>query len=249
MKKFGLIGGTSWHSTVEYYATINRLINDRYGDNTNPPLRIVSLNQREIHDLQRTDDWDSIADLFAGAALELQEVGVHGIALCANTPHKVFDQLRTAVSIPILHIAEAIGEVLDKDGLDEVGLIGTRFTMSQNFIKGILTDVYQVKTFVPTLSEQNKIQNLIYNKLSVGVFDECTKAFILGIIDSLSARGARAIILGCTEFPLLLKGAQCPVPPIDSMECHCEAIVRYILDEGKPEQSPAGDVLKAAPEE
>jgi aspartate racemase len=249
MKKFGLIGGTSWHSTVEYYATINGLINDRHGDNTNPPLRIISLNQRQIHDLQRSDDWDAIADIFAEAALELQGVGVDGIALCANTPHKVFDQLRTAVSIPILHIADAIGATLEDVGLDTAGLIGTRFTMSQDFIKGRLADRYQVKTVVPTVSEQSEIQNLIYEKLSVGVFDECAKEFILGIIDSLSKRGARAIILGCTEFPILLKGTQCPMPLIDSLKCHCEAIARYILDEGKPEQSPAGDVPKAAPEE
>jgi len=140
MRKLGLIGGTSWHSTVEYYATINRFINDRHGDNTNPPLRIISLNQKQIHDLQRSDDWDAIADIFIRAALELQGVGVEGIALCANTPHKVFDQLHTSLSIPILHIADAIGATLEKDGLDTVGLIGTRFTMSQDFIKGRLLD-------------------------------------------------------------------------------------------------------------
>lgn len=237
MKKIGLIGGTSWHSTIEYYATINRLINERHGDNTNPPLRIVSLNQKQVHDLQRSDDWDAIADIFVKAALELQGVGVDGIALCANTPHKVFDQMRTSVSTPILHIADAIGATLGKDGLDKVGLIGTRFTMSQDFIKGRLLDRCQVKTLVPTVHEQSEIQDIIYNELSVGIFNDGTREFFRRIIDSLMAGGAQAVILGCTEFPLLLKDVHCPVPLIDSLKCHCEAIVRYILDEEDPGRS------------
>ncbi len=229
MRKFGLIGGTSWHSTVEYYATINRLINDKHGDNTNPPLRIVSLNQKQIHDFQRADDWNAIAATFVSAALELQQIGVEGISLCANTPHKVFNQLHDSVSVPILHIADAIGSSLGRDGLGTVGLIGTRFTMAQDFIKGRLRERHQVTTVVPTPSEQSEIQDLIYGKLSIGVFDDDTKDFFLRIVDSLSAAGAQAVILGCTEIPLLLKNIPCPVPCIDSLECHCEAIVQYIL--------------------
>lgn len=231
MRKFGLIGGTSWRSTIEYYATINKLINDRHGDNTNPPLRIISLNQKQIHDLQRDDDWDAIADIFVSAALELQGLGVEGIALCANTPHKVFNELRNSLSIPILHIADAIGTTLKRDGLDAAGLIGTRFTMSQGFIKDRLLERYQMKIIVPTTNDQEKIQGLIYDELSVGLFENPTKKFFLKVIDSLAARGAQAVILGCTEFPLLLNDADCPIPLIDSLTCHCEAIVRYILDE------------------
>ena len=236
MRKFGLIGVTSWHSTVEYYAMINRLINDRQGDNTNPPLRIVSLNQKQIHDLQRSDDWDFIADIFINAALELQGCGVEGIALCANTPHKVFDQLSQSLSVPILHIADAIGATLKTAGWDSVGLIGTRFTMEQDFIKGRLLDRYQVKTIVPAVSEQREIQELIYNELSVGMLKDDTKDFFLRVIELLSARGAQSVILGCTEFPLLLNDANCPVPLIDSLKCHCEAIVRYILAEENPDK-------------
>ena len=247
MRKLGLIGGTSWHSTVEYYTTINSLVNARYGDNTNPPLRIISLNQKQIHDLQRSDDWDAIADIFVRAALELQGGGVDGIALCANTPHKVFDQLRTSLYVPILHISDAIGATLEKGGSDTVGLIGTRFTMSQDYIKGILLDRYQVKTIVPTASEQSEIQDLIYDELSVGVFDDSTREFFLQVIDSLSARGAQAIILGCTEFPLFLNHAHCPIPLIDSLKCHCMAIARYILDEESPEQGTEGGAVNRGP--
>ncbi len=235
MRKFGLIGGTSWHSTVEYYAMINKLVNDHYGDNTNPPLRLTSLNQKQIHDLQRSDDWDAIADIFVKAASELQADGVDAIALCANTPHKVFGQLSDSLSIPVLHIADAIGATLQESGLDTVGLIGTRFTMAQDFIKGRLADRYMVKTIVPPASRQSEIQDLIYNQLSVGVFDDSAREFSLRIIDSLSAQGAQAVILGCTEFPLLLKDAHCPIPYIDSLKCHCEAIVRYILEDESSE--------------
>ncbi len=234
MKTFGLIGGTSWHSTVEYYATINRLINERHGDNTNPLLRIISLNQKRIHELQRSDDWDAIAEIFETAARELQADGADGIALCANTPHKVFDRLHASVAVPILHIADAIGAALVKDGVDTVGLIGTRFTMAEDFIKGRLKRQFQVKTIVPTDSEQHDIQELIYHKLSVGVFDDASRAFILQVIERLAQRGARAVILGCTEFPLLLSGVPCAIPLIDSLKCHCDAIVDCILDGGNP---------------
>lgn len=182
MRKFGLIGGTSWRSTIEYYATINGMINDRYGDNTNPPLRIVSLDQKEIHDLQRADDWDAIADIFVSAALELQSAGVDGIALCANTPHKVFNELSNSLSIPVLHIADAIGTALKEDGLHMTALLGTRFTMSQDFIKGRLLDRYETRVVVPTVSDQDKIQRLIYDELSVGAFKSDTREFFLEVI-------------------------------------------------------------------
>ena len=229
MKKFGLIGGTSWHSTVDYYALINTLINDHHGDNTNPPLRLVSLNQKEIHDLQRVGDWAAISGIACAAALELQEIGVEGIALCSNTQHKVADSLQASLSVPVLHVADAIAANLVALGFKTVGLIGTRFTMTEDFIKGRLQDRYQLKTVVPTDAEQDDIQDLIYKELSVGVFSDSAKAFFLQIIESLAAQGAQAVILGCTEFPILLRGIDCAVPLIDSVECHCEAIARYIL--------------------
>jgi aspartate racemase len=234
MKKFGLIGGTSWHSTVEYYATINRLVNAEHGDNTNPPLRIVSLNQKEIHDLQRSDDWGAIANILVDAALELQMIGVEGIALCANTPHKVFDRLQTALTVPVLHIADAIGVDLARRGLNKVGLVGTRFTMAEDFITGPLRERHRVETLVPAAPVQGEIQGIIYDKLSVGVFDDAAREYFLQVIDSLSTQGAQAVILGCTEIPLLLEGVPCALPPIDSLNCHCEAIVRYILGEANP---------------
>lgn len=234
MKKFGLIGGTSWHSTIDYYAQINRRVNQHHGDNTNPPLCLISLDQKQIHDLQRADDWPAIADIVGEVAMELQGVGVDGIALCSNTQHKVFDPLQASLSVPVLHIADAFGAHLETLGFDAVGLIGTRFTMSQDFIKGRLLERYQVETVVPTDAEQDAIQRLVYEELSVGVFSDSAKAFFLEVVDSLAAQGAQAVILGCTEFPILLKDTQAPVPLIDSVVCHCESITRFILNEGRP---------------
>ena len=232
MKKFGLIGGTSWHSTVEYYATINQIINDTYGDNTNPPLRLVSLNQKQIHDYQRSDDWIGIAEMFKDAAFELRDIGVEGIALCANTPHKIFDQLHGLLDISIVHISDAFASSLSRSGFDTVGLVGTRFTMEENFITGRLFERHQVKTITPPASAWKEIQDRIYNELSLGVFDDNVKNFFLEIIHSLAEQGAQSVILGCTEIPLLLKYLPCPIPLLDSVKSHCDAIASFILDDG-----------------
>lgn len=229
MRKFGLIGGTSWHSTVAYYATINRLINAHHGDNTNPPLRIVSLNQRQIHDLQRAERWDAIADIYTAAAQELQRLDVSAMALCANTPHKLYDQLSSAVSCPILHIADAIAAKLKQDRQTTVGLLGTRFTMSQGFIKDRLRERHGIDTIVPASPDQAEMQTRIYNELVVGRFDDATKTWCLGLVEALAANGAQAVILGCTELPLLMQDSRSPIPTVDSVACHCQAIADYLL--------------------
>ncbi|MGE9270071.1 MAG: aspartate/glutamate racemase family protein [Verrucomicrobiales bacterium] len=231
MRKFGLIGGTSWYSTVEYYRLINQRINDLHGDNTNPPLRLVSLNQREIHDLQHVGNWQAIAEVFSRAAVELDRLDVAGIAMCANTPHKVYEFVAAEVRCPVLHIADAIGEDLQRRGFERVGLIGTSFTMSQSFLKGRLQDRYGMEVLVPSLAQQEEMQVRIYDELSVGEFGRETKEFSLRIVNSLGERGAQAVVLGCTEFPLLLKGELAAVPVVDSIRCHCEAITEFILKE------------------
>jgi len=231
MRKFGLIGGTSWHSTAMYYSTINRIVNERFSDNTNPPLRLVSLNQKQVHDLQRADDWEGIADLFAGAGRELERLEVQGMALCASTPHRIFDSLQRWVSCPILHMADAIGAFLGTSRWNRVGLLGTRFTMAQDFLKGRLRDRFQVTTLVPDAQAQQAMQERIYSRLSVGVFDDDTRAFCQTLVNTLAGKGAQAVVLGCTELPLLMNDTASSVPLVDSLRCHCEDIVRFILKE------------------
>lgn len=230
MKKLGLIGGTSWRSTAEYYARINKSVNRKFGDNTNPSLRIASLNQKRIHDLQRTNDWNAIAEIIIEAALELQKINVEAVSLCAISPHKMFRGIQASLDIPILHIADALGDKIKQCGYDKVGLVGTRFTMEDPFLKARLRDRYQVETLIPSSKEIDEIQARIYDDISMGFFEETTKNFFLQVIESLEEKDAPAVILGCTELPLLLQDLSPSIPLVDSLQCHCEAIVNYMFD-------------------
>jgi aspartate racemase len=231
MKPFGLIGGTSWHSTLEYYQNLNGSINRFYGNNTNPTLHIISMDQHTIHHLQSEGNWNTIADIIKKHALELQNAGVKGIALCANTPHKVLPMVQDAVQVPFVHIADAVGDDIKKHGWSKVALLGTIFTMQEDFIKGKLLRDYQIECIVPCIEDQTWMQEAIIEEMSVGVFTEETKARCLQMIDSFSDQGAEAVILGCTEIPLLLRNTNPSIPTIDSLTCHCEKIVSFILED------------------
>ncbi len=230
MKKFGLIGGTSWRSTRDYYSAINEAVNDFHGNNTNPPLVIANMNQKEIHDLQRADRWDEIADRFIDAAASLRRAGIEGLAMCANTPHKIFEPLQASLDIPVLHIADSMAKPISDGGWKTIGLIGTRFTMGEPFITERLERIHGVNIRVPSPGLQEEIQQRIYGDLSVGGFHQTHRDFILGVCDGFAEEGAGAVILGCTELPLLLEGTSASVPLINPLRTHCEAIVRFILD-------------------
>ncbi|MDD4029238.1 MAG: amino acid racemase [Caldisericia bacterium] len=231
MKPFGLIGGTSWHSTMEYYRIIHQQINKHFGNNTNPLLYMVSLNQNEIHQLQNDQKWDTIASIVLDNAQKLEQMGALGIALCANTPHKVIPSIQNALHTPFIHIADAMGIAIQEKGWTKIGLVGTRFTMEDDFIKGNLLRGYQIECIVPTDSEQQWIQQKIVEEFSVGIFSNSTRALFLESFQSLNERGAQAIIMGCTEIPLLFQNETIPLPTIDSMQCHCDRIVHFILSE------------------
>jgi len=231
MKKMGLIGGTSWHSTLEYYRSINQQVNDHFHNNTNPPLWIVNLNQQEIHQLQQAGQWDVISDIILQKATQLQEIGIPALALCANTPHKVIENIQPKLRIPFIHIANAVGEVIHRQGWKKVGLLGTRFTMNEDFIKGKLNREFQVKIMVPDEPTQLEIQCYIVQEFCCGTFSTEAKQYFLEKIRIFAEEGAEAVIMGCTEIPLLLKGLECPLPVIDSMQCHCDKIVHYIIED------------------
>jgi len=231
MKKFGLIGGTSWHSTVEYYSMINYYVNEFYGNNTNPPLHLANLNQREIHDLQEKGNWDRIAEIYISAARELESIGAEGIAFCANTPHKIYEEVQREISVPILHIADAVGEYIQSSGYTRVGLLGTRFTMEEAFIRQRLSDAFGIETLVPGKQDRQHIQEGLHRDLVMGNFPEELQYFFLEVIDRLREQGAQAVILGCTEFPLLLEDCTSRIPHVDSLACHVEAIVNFIMED------------------
>lgn len=231
MRKVGLIGGLSWYSTLEYYQIINHLVNEASHSNTNPPLWIVNLNQQAIHQLQQTNQWDKIAQIIYDSANQLQSVGCEALALCTNTSHKVIDQIQPSLHIPFLHIADAIGRYIQRRHWHTVGLLGTQFTMSEDFLKGKMSQSYQTKVIVPDLLIQQEIHRRIIEEFSLGVFSAEAKHYFLLEIEKMATEGAQAVILGCTEIPLLLKDCTPTIPTIDSLECHSKEIVEFILSD------------------
>lgn len=233
MRKVGLIGGTSWHSSLEYYRVINQQINQHFGNNTNPPIWLVNLNQQQIHTLQQEGQWDQIAQMILEHAQELQSIGMEALAFCANTPHKVIPLLQDQLSIPFLHIADAIKKHIHLHGWSKVGLLGTRFTMAEPFLKDKIAEGGKIEVMAPEAEEQAELHRWIAEELSMGIFSPKAQEYFLQTIGKLSAKGAEAVILGCTEIPLLLKGLDTPLLTIDTLHCHAEYIVEYILGNGE----------------
>lgn len=230
MKKIGLIGGTSWLSTIEYYRYINQKVNDIYGNNTNPPLILYNLNQHEIHELQRQDRWQNIAELYINASFELKKSGVEYIAFCANTPHKVYNFVNEMIDVPIIHIGDSIGKILQKRSISSAGLLGTKFTMKDDFIINRIKNLYSIDIKIPNDEEIENIQSNIYNKLSINIYNDVCKNYLVQVINRLIECGVESIILGCTEFPILLKDVDIDVEMINSTTAHCDEIIEILLN-------------------
>ena len=233
MKTLGLVGGTSWYSTVDYYRYINKAVNDAYGDNTNPPLIIFNLNQQKIHELQALNQWNQIAAILTDAVNRLHAGGAQAVMFCANTPYKVYIEVARNSAVPILHIADATGNAIQKSGLKKVGLIGTQYTMEDGFLADRLKEKFGVETLVPALAPARKeLHRIIQKELGLGIFKPESKKYILGQIEELKRRGAQGIILGCTEFPLIINQSDLTVPVFDTTRLHSQMAVDFIL--GKP---------------
>lgn len=235
MRPVGLVGGLSWHSTVDYYRLINQAVNDRYGNNTNPPLLLWNVNQARIHELQNRNQWDEIARIMSEAAKALQQGGARAILLCSNTSHKVYSKVAAQVDVPVLHIGDATGRAIQRKGLKKVGLIGTRFTMEDGFLKDWLRDRYSIETLIPDRPDDRlELHRIIQHELGMGIFKPGTKAYILAQIDTLRRRGAEGIILGCTEFSLIIHPEDVSFPSFDTTALHAEMAVDFILRVGNP---------------
>lgn len=229
MKSLGLIGGTSWHSTVEYYRWINEAVNQYFGDNTNPPLLIANLNQSQVHRLQVEDRWSEIAELLIDNANRLAAAGAQAVMFCANTPHKCFDTVEQQIKLPILHIADATANAIVERGLSCVALIGTQFTMSETFI----TDRYQqhgIETLVPDDPEEiMELHRIIQEELTFGNIVPSSKQYVMNSIAAMQARGAQGIVLGCTEFPLMLGARDLELSVFDTTRIHAHYATEFVL--------------------
>lgn len=228
MKTLGLIGGLSWYSTSVYYRTINQLTNERLGSSHSAKLVMYSVDFEEFRLLQEKDDWAEVERMLSGIATMLQKAGADCIVMCTNTPHLVADDVRKKLNIPLLHIAEETAKAIVKQGLEKVGLIGTRFTMENSFFKDHLAQ-FDVEAVVPDASDRDYIHNSIFTELTRGSFKDATRNEYLKIIDRLVTAGAEGVIFGCTEISLLVEPSQCSIPVFDTASIHATAAVDFAL--------------------
>ena len=230
MKTLGLIGGLTWLSTVEYYRAINEQVNARLGGRHSAKIILYSLDFAEFQPPAPNDDagWADIARRFGDAAARLEAAGAEGLVLCANTPHKVASAIGSRVRIPLVHIAEAAAAAVAARGVDRVALLGTRPTMEAPFYPELL-GARGIETMVPDPDDRAWIHDSIFAELTKGVFNDTTRARYVAIVERLVARGAKGVILGCTEIPLLLREGDCSVPTFDTTLLHVGAAVDFAL--------------------
>ncbi|CAE6941753.1 Aspartate racemase [Vibrio sp. B1FIG11] len=230
MKTIGLIGGMSWESTAHYYQIINREVKARLGGLHSGKVCLYSVDFAEIETLQHQGRWDDTAIILAQAAKSVEAGGADFILICTNTMHKVADQIQQVVNVPLIHIADTTAEKLVSDGIKKVGLLGTRFTMEQDFYKQRLIDKFGVDVFVPGSDDQTIIHNVIYNELCKGEVRDDSRQHYLAIIEKLVELGAEAVILGCTEIAMLVEPHHTDVKLYDTTEIHAKAAVEKALD-------------------
>lgn len=229
MKTIGLIGGMSWESTREYYRTLNEETRRTLGGFHSAKCILYSVDFAEIEKLQHDDRWEELTAIMIRAAHTLENAGADFILICTNTMHKMADDVQKSIGIPLLHLVDATAEQIRQDGLRKVGLLGTKFTMEQDFYKGRLSDRFGIEVIIPDNKEREYIHQAIYNELCLGVVNQTSKERFIEIISNLIDHGAEGIVLGCTEIPLLVKQADIPVRIYDTTEIHAKAAVGLAL--------------------
>jgi aspartate racemase len=229
LKTIGLIGGMSWESTVPYYRRINELVGERLGGLHSAEIVMVSVDFQPIEELQHAGRWSETGDILAGAARRLEGAGADFLVLCTNTMHKVVGAIEAAVTIPLLHIADATAAAVKQRKLETVGLLGTRFTMEQDFYRGRLEAGHGIEVIVPDTDGRELVHRVIYDELCRGEVVDASRHAYVDVIETLVHRGAEGIVLGCTEIGLLVSSADAPVPVFDTTEIHAAAAVDLAL--------------------
>ena len=230
MKTIGLIGGMSWESTIPYYRIINEAVKQRLGGLHSAKIVLYSVDFHEIEQLQRSGDWRRAGELLAEAAQALVSAGADCIVLCTNTMHKVASQIEAAVAIPLLHIADATAQSIRRAGLNKVALLGTRFTMEQDFYKNRLTERFGIEVLVPNEAERERVHRVIYQELCLGQINPQSRESYRSIMQRLiEQEGVQAIILGCTEISLLVDHSDARVPLFDTTAIHAQAAAEFAL--------------------
>lgn len=229
MKTMGLIGGMSWESSLEYYRIINETVKERLGGFHSAKCILYSVDFEEVEKLQHLGDWDELTRLMMDAAQRLERAGADFVMICTNTMHKMADEVQGAIHIPVLHIVDVTAQAIKSNGQTRVGLLGTKFTMEQDFYKGRLIQKYGLNVLVPNEEDREVVHKIIYQELCLGKVGTDSKTRYLHIIDSFANQGAEAVILGCTEIGMLVNQSDTNMKLFDTTAIHAEKAVEYAI--------------------
>ncbi|QLK62076.1 amino acid racemase [Enterobacteriaceae bacterium Kacie_13] len=232
MKTLGLIGGMSWESTVPYYRMINEHVKQQLGGLHSAKLFLYSVDFYEIEKLQMAGNWQQAGEILGNAANALARAGAEVIVVCTNTMHKVADDIERIGGLPLLHIADATAEKIKGQGLRKIGLLGTRFTMEQDFYRGRLQDIHQIEVLTPDEADRAIVHRIIYEELCLGIINDASREEYRRIINKLEQQGIEGIILGCTEITLLVGAPDASVPVFDTTAIHALAAAEFSLKDG-----------------
>lgn len=228
LKTIGLIGGMSWESTVTYYKIINETVKEKLGGLHSAKCILYSVDFQEIEECQANGNWEKSGEILGEAAYNLEKAGADFIVICTNTMHKVVNQIKEKISVPILHIAEMTSEKILEKGLKNIALLGTKYTMEQDFYKSKLIEK-GINVIIPDKNDIETINEVIYDELCLGTINFNSKKKFLEIVDKLRSKGAEGIILGCTEIGLLIKNEDTDVPLFDTAIIHAEQAAMYSI--------------------
>ena len=229
MKTIGLIGGMSWESSSEYYRIINESTHNRLGGLHSAKSVLVSVDFADVELLQREGRWEEATQMMIEAACQVERAGADLLVICTNTMHKMAEEVQASIHIPLLHIADAAADTIKRQNIKKVGLLGTRFTMEEDFYKGRLIQMHGLEVLTPDKASRDLVDRVIYDELVVGVISAKSRVSYLEVIDDLVERGAAGVILGCTEIGLLVKSQDSPVPLFDTTLIHAQAAVEAAL--------------------
>ena len=228
MKTIGLIGGTTWHSTVDYYRIINETINEKLGAHHSAHLILYSVEFEEFIEKNK-ENWDVISKSFIKIAKKIENAGADFLIICANTMHKIADDIQYNIRIPLIHIADVTAEEVLKKNFNNIGFLGTKITMQGDFYIKRLKERFGINTILPEKNDIEIINNIIFDELSYNIIKDSSKEKYIKIIDKLVSKGAQGIILGCTEIPLLIKKDDVKIPIFDTTYIHAKAAAEYAL--------------------
>ena len=230
MKVIGLLGGMSWESSLEYYRILNEIVKERLGGLHSAKCILYSVDFEEIENLQHQGKWDELTKIMIESAQNLEKAGADMVLICTNTMHKMANEVQKELKIPLLHIADAAAQKVKEMNLKKVGLLGTKYTMEQDFYKGRIKKKYDIDVIIPDLDEREIVHDVIFNELCLGKIKEESKEQYKKIIQNLIHKGAEGIILGCTEIPLLINQEDFDVPIFDTTMIHCHAAIDHALN-------------------